>query len=335
MATEGSVSSPPWLPLELIEMIIFEAWSSPLPINERVALFTSLCRVNRAWLGLFVRIAFKDVHIPGPDFAQDYLRLIRGRLYFGDNDPYLMKSSGSSTTVNNLCRSLTFHVGRGSSSHPLYAVGATPSITLSCAAASNFISSTLYMVTVLDYLPNLRRVSLQYFNWGFDDVVDQGRLVVFPKQITHLDIAFSYSGGLVTSLVSSLRSDYLRRWHRYWTLPHVRHLSIRGAPIKFVADILAACTCLETLDIDNAESLQVLQHSPSTLHTVALHLPGEDLGNTELERWKLAEALKKGLLSDTTSPRIIVYCGSVEGGAWEMTRRSCKGFGVQLVHCLE
>ncbi|KAI0923844.1 hypothetical protein AcW1_006689 [Taiwanofungus camphoratus] len=323
----------PWLPVELVEHIILEAWSSALTVDERTSLFISLCEVNHTWLSIFIRIALKDVHIACPLFSEDYLRLIRERSTFEPDDDYFM--AGASATANTLCRSLTFHVDGTPTRKVL--PGAEPSLTLysSCDESANAVSSTLYMVTMLDYLPNLRQVSIEYVDWGFDDIFDQGRLQVFPDQVTHLELKFTFTSSLLVSLVDALRSHYYsRRWCSSWELPNVRHLIVSGAPLQFVSDIIETCPNLETVEVDGATNLAALTPVPWSLHTLTLRMPPTELSTAEIEKWKLSEAFEAGLLSRSSTPaQILVQSGQPEASGWEQAKKLCNGLKIQLVHC--
>ncbi|KAH9935051.1 hypothetical protein B0H21DRAFT_894317 [Amylocystis lapponica] len=302
----------PWLPVELLGSVIAEAWSSPMTARERITFFSS------------------DVHIPCPLFAEDYLRLLRPRTSTEPNSDYLMEDA--SETANALCHSLTFHVDAEPLRRP--AAGTPPSITLySCRDASACaVSSTLYMLATLHHVPHLRRLAVEYVNWGFDDIFDQGRLLVVPPQVSHLALRFSFPGNEHSPLAASLRTTYARRWYSGWVMLHVRHLEVSGAPIEFVSDMIETCPALETLDIDDPAHLAALVRLPSSAHTLTLRISDRELRQEDIEKWCLDDALEKGLLAHSSSPQIVVHSGTPEVAAWRAAEKSCAKFSVRLAH---
>jgi hypothetical protein len=100
---------------------------------------------------------------------------------------------------------------------------------------------SLYAIRSLGYLPNLRRVSIEYVNWGFDDISDHYRLIAFPDQVTELELKYTFTEGVSHQFVDKLRSDYERRECMHWRMPSVRRLVIVGAPGDMVRDLLSTC----------------------------------------------------------------------------------------------
>ncbi|CCL99663.1 uncharacterized protein FIBRA_01684 [Fibroporia radiculosa] len=323
----------PWLPVELLETILLTAWTSPMTDDERATLFTSLCQVNHRFLSTFIPIALRDVHIPMPLSSEEYLRILRERATFERNDDYLMVDA--SATANQLCRSLTFSVRHNPKATQLLL--GTPSILLYAAddPAASAISSTLYMVRMLDYLPRLRRVSIEYANWGFDDIGEQGRLLAFPDQVTHLDVRFTFTTRKYAELGAALRKDYYRRWHAATHLPGVRHLSVYGAPADFVSEMVWSCSNAETVHLDGLTPLDELIAFPATVRELGVHMGPTPLRRSDIEEWGLKTALEKGLFKRArTGVRIVVSSGSPEAVAWEDARRLCQRYNVELVHSL-
>ncbi|OBZ74257.1 hypothetical protein A0H81_06034 [Grifola frondosa] len=258
------------------------------------------------------------------------MRMLRSRTSLEPDDDYMLSSASS--TANNLCRSMTFHVDgnrtRAVLPHP------EPAIRLysHLDRAANAISSTLYMVDMLGYLPNLRHVAIEYVDWGFDDIFDQLRLMAFPDQVTRLDIKFSYSSASLLPLADGLREHYVRRWHPHWSTPHVRHLCISGAPMHFVADIVETCPGIETLELDCPARLEALAPLPSSVRTLVLRMPSGSVHRKSVEKWGLNAAVEAGLFFYPTRPRIVINSGPIEPSAWKEIQRLCKASSIQLVH---
>ncbi|KAI0352327.1 hypothetical protein OH77DRAFT_1409321 [Trametes cingulata] len=327
----------PWLPPELVEQILAEAWATWMLPDERATLFTTLCKVNRMWLGLFLRVALRDVHIPCPLFARDFLRLLPERATsLGEADLFTAEAAA---LVSRLCRSVTFHVD-GSASRT--GEGGTagggdpgePSIKLysQTDAAPSAISTVLYMVSTFDYLPHLRHVALHYTDWGYDDLFDQLRLAVFPTQVTHLSLHYSFSAPALVPLAVYLKTLYTRHHQAHFSIPTVRHLSVSGVPTEFVADMLEICPKLETVEMAMPARLYVLAPLPKSVRTLVLNVPGTTLDREQMHWWMLTAAMEGKLFHPEAKGRIIVRAGTPDPVAWTDLRRHCKRFGVELVY---
>ncbi|KAF9820621.1 hypothetical protein IEO21_01324 [Rhodonia placenta] len=332
MTSHDCAPCPP-LPVELVEQIIEQAWSSPMTREQRSTLFLTFCHINRTWLSLFIHIALRDVHIGCPLSSEDYLRLLRERRPSDPNNDFELESA--STTANALCRSLTFRVGHDTH---LPIPNAEPSVLLYSIdnPSANAISSTLYMVSTLNYLPNLRRVSIEYVNWGFEDIPEQGRLLAFPDQVTDLHITFAFTKPALVRLADTLRTRYSRRWYAGGDTPSIRRLSVFGAPMDFVAEMIETCPNVETVDLDGSGGLDALLHIPESLHTLNLHMSSSTLGEAEIGKWRLDAALNMGLLKSprTMQRRLVFHSGAPDATAWEKARKLCADHNVVLVHKL-
>ncbi|KAI0367040.1 hypothetical protein BV20DRAFT_971148 [Pilatotrama ljubarskyi] len=328
--------SMPWLPPELVEQILAEAWAAPQHPDERASLFTTLCKVNHIWLGLFLRVALRDVHIPCPLFARDFLRLLPERATsLGEADLFTAEATA---LVSRLCRSLTFHVD-GSVSRPgESAVGGEvpgePSIKLysQTDAAPSAISTVLYMVSTFDYLPNLRHVALHYTDWGYDDLFDQLRLAIFPPEVTHLSLHYSFSAPALVPLAVYLKTLYTRHHQAHFSISTVRHLSVSGVPTEFVADMLEICPELETLEVAMPARLYVLAPLPKSVRTLVLNVPGLTLDREHMHWWMLTAAMEGKLFHPEAKGRIVVRAGTPDPVVWTDLKRHCKRFGVELVY---
>ncbi|KAH9852148.1 hypothetical protein C2E23DRAFT_827720 [Lenzites betulinus] len=329
--TKSMSSHPtPWIPPELLEQVLSEVWAIPQTPYERAALFKTLCKVNRMWLGLFLRVAMRDVHIPCPLFARDLLRLLPERaLSLGDADLFTAEAMA---LVSKLCRSMTFHIDGGASRGG----GSTgePAIKLysQTDAAPTAISTVLYMVSTFGYLPNLRKVTLQYTDWGYDDLFDQLRLAIFPAQTTHLALHYSFSAPALVPLAVYLKTLYTRHQQAHFALPSVRHLEVAGVPAEFVADMLQICPGLETLEMANPARLYVLAPLPPSVRTVVLRVPGITLDKEHMHWWMLTAAMESKLFDPDAGGRIVVRSGTPDPVAWTETKRFCRRFGVELLY---
>ncbi|CDO73268.1 hypothetical protein BN946_scf185008.g30 [Trametes cinnabarina] len=306
ISTSTSTPLPkPWLPPELIEKILNDLWSRPQRPRQRAALFKTICRVNHMWLGLFLRVALRHVHIPCPLFARDFLRLLPERAASqGAGDLFTEEATA---LVNKLCRSLTFYVD-GSAS-PSTGSGAGHTATRSESAIKLFsqtdaaptaISTVLYMVSTFEYLPGLRHVSIEYTDWGYDDLFDQLRLAIFPSQVTHLSLKYSFSAPALVPLAVYLKSLYTRHRQPHFSMPTVRYLSMSGVPTEFVADMLLVCPEVETVEIASPARLYVVAPMPQSVHTLVFVVPGRTLDREQMHWWMLNAALEGKLFHPST-----------------------------------
>ncbi|KAI0343190.1 hypothetical protein BDW22DRAFT_1249125 [Trametopsis cervina] len=321
--------------------------------NARKGLYTSLSLVNRTWLQVFLRTAFTDVHITCEPFARYYLLLLRGAPAPDREssspvsifDAILHPRSTFSEAANALCRNLTFHVDARSGCKSnnrlaikLYSVG---------DSSAQAISSTLYMLDLLNHgpaeqcVPNLRRVTLEYFDWGFDDVFDQNRLMPLPKQVTDLRIRFRFSPGFQTMPSFSKKTEHntrksvledLRR--RYELMPHpfgrfavpgIQTLTVLGATTSFAAGMLEACPSAKTVTFDEHVELPVV---PPWIDTVIIRdeRPRANLGLANSEHYLLAARLTCGHLDATCPEDMKEILFPVAGQEHERARRRLKLF---------
>jgi hypothetical protein len=302
----------PQLPIELIEYIISETWVSPLSAKDRGTLISSSPLVNKTWAAAFANVSLRDVHIPNISYAQQYLRILRNE--------NLVYAEGSQILPDVLCTSLTFTLDTHASAlgqHPLFIKPFGEQDRL-----GTMLSNTLYAIYSLSYLPNLRRVSIEYTNWGYNDLFDNFRLSAFPSQVTELEIRFSDRRG-----IKSTSQQYHRQPGRVpWSLPSVTHLLTRGASEEFTADMVAACPNLETLEIYSTPRLAILASLPCNVHTVVLRMPCKKSYQRHIEG--LVGAMVVGLSTSLTScrPRIKLQWGdrAVDVDMVEGNRRNMR-----------
>lgn len=328
----------PFLPTEIVENIIQEAWSSEMAVLERTSLFTSLCLVNHTWLALFIRTSLIDVHIVSPAFAEKYLDLLHERSSaIGESDAnyYLSKASH---TANRLCRSITFHIN----SKPNRNTGsATEPATYMCVETNpmaDSVSNVLYMLDSLSYTPNLCRVSLYYVDWGFTPVFDHLRLVPVPPQITDLEIRYSFSKE-AEGFAHKIWKSYSRKLHRTWMMSNVRKFTVAGAPASLVSGFVEACPNLEVLQVgvnrlSDFGSLD-LQRMPESLKEIFLHLSAEDedSGSKEEDYPRLEYGMRRLLLgsNSTMKLQVVVCLHSPSQVRLESVRKQARRYGLEVI----
>jgi len=225
-------SSSAWFPNEILEQIVLQAWSSPLAVDERISFMRSSLLVSKAWAVAFIRVSSRDVFVPCASYTDTFFRTLREESPIYDQH--------TRTLPNYLCRSITFQVHNT----PVGTDATTPHdvrLFSDDSRAGQALAWSLYTIRSIGYLPNLRRVSIEYVNWGFDDISDHYRLVAFPDQVTELELKYTFTEGVPERFVDSLRSEYVRRECMHWQMPSVRRLVVVGAPDDMVRDLLSTC----------------------------------------------------------------------------------------------
>ena len=350
------------LPVEVLEKIVQEAWAAPQTVDERITLFTSLTLVSRTMLSIFMHVALRDVHVTTPQFALQYVRMLRTRTSDEADDDYLL--SAASSTANRLCRTLTFHVDAKTS--PLYRPAVAdldsddsedtqsddshwrsqahsePAIRLYSDGnkEAEAVSTTLYMLDLMHTsVPNLRRVSVAYYDWGFDDVFDQCRILPMPKQVTDLEVNYSFSKNL-----SRVAYGLRRRWGTTnqhctrWNMVQTRRLVVHGAPARFVSALLETVPNVETLEVDDHVKLTQLRRDlPNVVRSLVLRRAIPPRHDEGADSWQLTKSLKRGPLfthpKDYAPSRALSI--TLEGAgpntrSRERLRRACESTGVNL-----
>ncbi|KAJ7173390.1 hypothetical protein C8R46DRAFT_893425 [Mycena filopes] len=260
MATGETI---PRLPVELLQQIINAAWNSPLSCAERITLMRSSPFVNSTWAELFDVASSRDVYIPSAAFSDHFIRRLRDqpttmfprasssafRRLFDRILPSKPALSSPARSPNLACQSITIQLVN-TDIHP----DKNGRIRLPMGAVLDELLETLDARAFL--APNVRRLSIEYVDAGFDDVFQRVGLAALPPQITHLDLRYSFSPQMPTWLLASLREKQERQNLRTvgWDAPSVTHLSVTGAGESTVQDALGACPNTEVLEVDGREN---------------------------------------------------------------------------------
>jgi hypothetical protein len=214
------------MPVELIEKIIFETWSSPLSADERIHFMTTSLLVNKIWADVFNRFSFKNVHILSASYLEQYLRILR------EDSPILGKEFRS--LPDQLCESISINI-ENTPPHPDFVPGEEE------PPMGKVLSDMLYTLHSIPYLPNLRKITITYQNTGFNDLFDNLRLIAFPSQVTDLEINFIADSSTPSWVADALREKHTRYGSMSWSLPSIERLSFFGASDAFVADMISCC----------------------------------------------------------------------------------------------
>ena len=340
-------SCSPYLPPELISLVLLKLWEVPQPLQERWALLKNIALVNRAWLALITRVSCEDVHISSTRQANAFLRLLpRSSPAQNVDDPFTTEGF---QVANEVCRSITFYVASNFKAwtSPL---SERPITTADDAASA--IRLVLDTVSTHSHLPNLRHVSLQYKNWDYDDAFAHLERGTFPQQVTSLSVHYSFSdssGVDQFAMAIDWKSARQRARHARTLcgtqpirVPTLRHLSLSEVTTDFGLDILEVCPNVETLELENVSEagglirVPAITPLPPSVRTLVLRHPGAALSEREiLCPWGLHTALRDGLFprgTTGTKPRIVVRSGPVEPVVFARVRRVCEQFDAELAY---
>lgn len=231
----STVPSQTWLPIELVETIIIDAWSLPLSTEERIHFMTTALRVNKAWMAMFFRISLKHVHIPCSSYLDKYHALLYGR------SPFL--NAKTKALPRLLCHSIAVSVDIP----PLY-ISNIPSSKDYNLPMNKTLINLLYILEIADPLPNLRTLSIKYLNAPFHEILNTLSFAPFPKQITRLELNFTFNPDMPNWLIAALYHHPAQDQAPY--LPSIRHLSFQGCLDVVIAEMVSGCSDLQTLRID-------------------------------------------------------------------------------------
>ncbi|KAJ7114072.1 hypothetical protein C8R44DRAFT_630678 [Mycena epipterygia] len=249
----------PRLPVELIEQIILSAWRMPLSSDERLTFMRSSILVNSTWADIFDLISSRDVYIPSSAFCDHFIQRLRAqppaaapsspfltsflRRFQWPSEPPIKPRS-----ANLACQSLTIQIANvdvhpDKNSRTRLPMGAV-------------LDDLLENLDARSLAPNLRRLTIEYLDAGFDDIFRRDGLGALPTHITHLEVLFSFSPEMPPWLVTSLREKQQRQRAIAWVSPSIENVSICGAGENTIRDLLRVCPNTRTLMVDSGTLLQ-------------------------------------------------------------------------------
>ncbi|KAG9224623.1 hypothetical protein CCMSSC00406_0002226 [Pleurotus cornucopiae] len=240
-------TTPRELPTELVEKIIETLWLSTFSNAERVRFMAASVLISKAWTCLYSRISSRDVVIPSVQYAKYFhTHLLDERSVIFDKTIHDMP--------NEHCRSLRFHVESPSVQTPTH-------FNMKFAHSidnSESVFDLLDWLADIPYLPFLRHISIEFHNCGFTDLFDNMRLVIFPTQVTNLDISFGFTEGTPPKRIRDLQKDYPLRIPEGLPLNHIETLAIVGGGVSPVLGLLVtSCTSLRVVRTDLSDKSTV------------------------------------------------------------------------------
>lgn len=254
----------PRLPVELMGEIITVAWHMPLSSPERITFMRSSILVNSTWADIFDLISSRDVYIPSSLYSEHFIRRLRAKppvtsvpspssSFLGsffrlfEQAPIQARSANlpvQARSANLACRSLTIQI-------PNVNVHPDQHNRLHLPMGS-VLDELLETLDVQSLAPNLRRLSIEYLDAGFDDVFEREGPAAMAEQITHLELHYSFSETTPSWLAKSLQEKQEMRRHLKWSAKSVTNLSIFGAGQNTIRDALTACPNTQVLEVDTS-----------------------------------------------------------------------------------
>ncbi|KAK0213259.1 hypothetical protein DFS33DRAFT_109739 [Desarmillaria ectypa] len=235
----------PYLPVEIIALIIEEVWALPLSKKERHFFMRASLHVGRIWMLSFLRVSFTHLHIVSYAYFK-YIVLLQ-------IDPTF--TSSTVTDSDGVQLSLGAYLCR-----------CCRSLTVSVQDTSFYGFPQIFT-----NLPHIRCITLLYHNVSQQmpfAYVCRFHFLFPPRTIDSLEMLFTYDvedanySARIRHLYHSKEFYYPPKFYspsvRYGgvlqskslTLPYIRHLTICGANPALVLLIKYICPALESFETD-------------------------------------------------------------------------------------
>ncbi|KAF7430782.1 hypothetical protein PC9H_006493 [Pleurotus ostreatus] len=272
------------LPPEIIEDILNIIWASPLTLRERITLMVSSVLVSKAWTVIYSRVSSKDVFIPCPNYVPYLINLLHG--------PSTIFDPAVHHLPQECCRSLSFRVEMRPN-HKFWD-------HLIPWNASSIFDLLYCLDRIPAYLPNLRRIAIQYSGGGYTDLYQGFRLRNFPPQVTDLEVSFVHN---LPSLNCPPKAYTTRMKHTCY-MPSLRRLTIRGEGLSwFILEMLDVSPNVHTLEMDLGNRDVWKTERMSEVASLILRCPqGSD--DEEKVLWSLRDTLSNPSSSSEVDGRM-------------------------------
>ncbi|KAJ6485511.1 hypothetical protein C8R45DRAFT_829398 [Mycena sanguinolenta] len=225
----------PQLPVELIVQIISTTWHMPLSQTERITFMRSSALVNSTWADLFDLVSSRDVYIPSSAFCEHFIQRLRSQESAPARPSYPRRSA------NLACQSLTIQIANADRVHP----GKNIPMRLPMGGV---LDSLLEVLDAWSLAPNLRQMSIEFLDTGFEDAFSRVGLAALPPQIKHLDVRYTFSKEVPTWLIESSKRKQERQRDLRWKAPAITRLSVHGAGENTIRDLIVVCPNVQTLE---------------------------------------------------------------------------------------
>lgn len=300
------ITSFPWLPIELIERIILEAWRMRLTAKERTTLMWSSFLVNKTWMRAFAGVSSQDVHIPSMAYSRYFVSLIQ-------HQPGGLYKKFALPNPNQHCETITFTLQSEARPKIMREIWAheerREALGMSVAAFLSDIYSGFY-------LKRFHHLIIDYVNWYSEDIFTNFRFSTWPQQITNLEVNILSTEKANGAPLKGATANYMRRDRRLWYLDAVRDLTIVGGSSAFVSEMISTCNELRTLTVDGNLRMIAPDALPEFIHTITLceHPMSERRGTFEERMERMLDGLHKG--THTGNPRVLVEREKIKDSVW-------------------
>ncbi|PPQ90761.1 hypothetical protein CVT25_010150 [Psilocybe cyanescens] len=226
----------PYLPTELLEQILTEAWLSLMSPSERRDFVKAISRAFKIWSATLARICSRDVYTSLPPSSrnrhsiEEELPLRWGTL--PDYPPF------------QLCRSFTQQILL-----PSYADPSLDSFTRFGRLRKRAMKDLLSTFRGISYAPNISELSVEYFSPASNENRSSSQIIALHLAIVRLEVEYTFSSDTPLWLIDELgltgRRKQGKSIHAPWEVPDLDHISTSDTGPSSFGDVLRLCPHLE------------------------------------------------------------------------------------------
>lgn len=261
----------PSLPIDLLEEILKEAWTSLQSLGDRVSLMTSAVLVSKLWLTTFCRISFRNMVIPCSTFLPQYRRIIQRK------SPIYHKLLGG-ICFAQLCRSIAI---QKKPSCPRKHFQCNDLTDVDFLHERSMLES-MHLLNSIPSLPLLQVISVIYPNDGCINLDNGNTFHVYSFNVLNLDIIYNFPPSTPSIFLDAIvQARRCKSPCAPWTPPTVYAVSTSkttAAPCA-IGGFLTLCPDMERLDLDECSKgsveVQVTTNSTSQISRDSIILQGK------------------------------------------------------------
>lgn len=239
---DGEGEGWPSLPVDLLEQILREAWTSLQSLGDRVSLMTSAVLVSKVWLTTFCRISFRDVVIPCSTFLPQYRRIVQRK------SPVYRKLLGD-IPFPQLCQSITI---QKKSSCPRRRFQCSDLTDVDFLHGRSMLEA-MHLLNSIPSLPLLQVISVIYPNDGCINLDNGNTFHVYSFSVVNLDVIYTFPPSTPSIFLDAIiQARRCKIPCAPWTPPTVYTISTSkttAAPCA-IGEFLKLCPDVERLDLD-------------------------------------------------------------------------------------
>ncbi|KIK09004.1 hypothetical protein K443DRAFT_499611 [Laccaria amethystina LaAM-08-1] len=261
----------PSLPIDLLEQILREAWTSLQSLGDKVSLMTSAVLVSKLWLTTFCRVSFRDMVIPCSNFLLQYRRIVQRK------SPIYRKLLGD-ICFTQLCRSIAI---QKKFSYPRKHFRCNELTDVDFLYGRSMLES-MHLLNSIPSLPLLQVISVIYSNHGCTNLDNGNTFHVYSFSVVNLDIIYIFPPSTPSIFLDAIvQARRCKSPYAPWTPPTVYAISTSkttAAPCA-IGGFLKVCPDMERLDLDECSKgsveVQVTTNSTSQISQDSIILQGK------------------------------------------------------------